>query len=205
MLQGSTPVLFEMSEYASLARRLAACLIDLVLLLGIYSVAGTLVGLVVVPHEVNKMTDRVERQKEVNRYLRPVMKPLTIAWLLAIPGYHILLRRFRGGTIGYRLAGIRLVDTYGLPPVMPVLVKRFLVAFPFVLFFGLSYFSILKSPRRQSAHDQWAGTWLVRKKAEPAGPAVVAYQTKILGTMLITYPDLEPVVGAILHLNPERN
>ena len=192
MLQGSTPLLFHPSDYASLTRRLIACILDLVILLGALSMATTAVGMLVVPRELYKITNRAERQKQIDPYLKPYRAPVTAMWFVGIPAYHIFLRRLRGGTPGYRIAGIRIVDAYALPPVTPVLIKRFLIAFPFVLFFGLSYFPVPKHPRRQAGHDQWSGTWLVRKHAHPTGPAQIAYQTKLLGTWLIKYPDLEP-------------
>ena len=192
MLPGSTPVLFQLSDYAPLSRRLIACGIDLALLLFAFSMMSSTAAAMRVPRDVLHMADKVERQKQMKHYMGNVMVPITIGWLACIPAYHILLRRTRGGTMGYRVTRIRMVDTYGLPPVLPVLIKRFLVAFFLVPLFGLTYFGVRKHPRRQAAHDEWAGTWLVRSKAVPSGPATIAFKTKFLGTMPVTYPDLEP-------------
>lgn len=45
--------------------------------------------------------------------------------------------------------------------------------------------------KRQAMHDQWSGTWVVRKRAEPVGRALPRYHTIFLGTMPIRYLDLE--------------
>jgi uncharacterized RDD family membrane protein YckC len=184
---------FALKDYAGPGRRVAACLIDLGVLIGLLLATTTLVGLWLVPPEVRARPDSRERQREVSVAMRPAQRPIVLGWLAAIPAYHVLLRKMRGGTLGYRLAGIRIVDAAGDPPPMKVLMRRFVAAVPFVLFFGLSYLACRRGGRRQAAHDQLCGTWLVRRGASPAGAARVAYQARLVGTYLLTYPDVEPL------------
>jgi uncharacterized RDD family membrane protein YckC len=61
---------------------------------------------------------------------------------------------------------------------------------------GAGYVLCFKTPRRQAIHDRWSGTWLVRRRAEPIGPALSTYHTKLFGTFILTYTDVEPAPAA---------
>lgn len=196
MTTGCDYVLFAPTDYAGLPRRIAAMLVDLVIVIAAVSGISSAVAARVVPPDVWKITHRAERQRKMNDAMRPVQLPTSLGCLGFAMAYHVLGRTLRDGTIGYRISGVRLVDAAGRTPPLRVLFKRFLMAVPFTLFLGASYFSVGKSPRRQSTHDQWSGTWVVRKAAVPIGPAKPAYQTKLLGTMLFTWLDLEPADAA---------
>ncbi|MBN2560862.1 MAG: RDD family protein [Phycisphaerae bacterium] len=187
-------VYYASEDYAHPARRLGAWISDLAILLVILSGIGIAVQAVYVPWEVFRQRRTPEVRRQVQRYMKPIEGRLSLGVLAAAVLYHVALRRLRGGTLGYRLMRIRLVDKTGEPPAWRVLVRRFLVAVPVTLPLGASYLRCRKDPKRQAVHDQWSGTWLVRKKARPAGPAITAYQTKLLGTYLLTYIDVEPYV-----------
>ena len=109
-----------------------------------------------------------------------------------VVSYHVLARTTRGGTMGYRLAGIRWIDKTGRTPGIKTALRRFLIAMPSCLMIGAGYLLCFKTPRRQAVHDRWSGTWLVRRRAEPAGPALSTYNTKLFGTFVLTYTDVEP-------------
>ncbi|GJQ27397.1 MAG: hypothetical protein HBSAPP02_24290 [Phycisphaerae bacterium] len=196
MPTGCDYVLFAPTDYANLSRRLIALLIDLALVIVGVSGISSAVAARVVPPDVWRITHRAERQRRMNEAMRPVQLPTTLGCVAFAMIYHVLGRTLHGGTVGYRLAGVRLVDAAGRTPPLRVLFKRFLMAVPFTLLLGASYFSVGRSPRRQTTHDQWSGTWVVRKTAQPIGPAKPAYQTKLLGTMLFTWLDLEPAGAA---------
>lgn len=189
------------SDYASMARRIGAALTDLLTILFVVIVVNYAVAFRYVPMDVLKMPvttakERHDRQARINEYMRPVQVPLSTGFLVFACVYHIGLRRLPGGTLGYRLMGVRLVNEAGAPPEWKVLVKRFLLAVPFVSFFGVSYLLCRQNPRRQAFHDRWSGTWVVRKSARPLGPANRVYQSKLLGTFPLTYIDLEPAPAA---------
>jgi uncharacterized RDD family membrane protein YckC len=117
--------------------------------------------------------------------------------MLAVPLlYHTALRRLRGGTLGYRLMGVRLVNQRGETPSWRTVGLRFLLGVVGVIPLAATYWRCLKDARRQTFHDQWAGTWVVKKRAQPAGPAVTAYQTKLFGVLALTYIDVEPYTAA---------
>jgi uncharacterized RDD family membrane protein YckC len=188
-------VYFAAKDYAHPLRRLAALVIDLAFLFAMLNVIFIPLAYVMVPETLRSQRRTAETQREMQSYVKPIKVPVTLAWLALCVAYEIPLRRTRGGTVGYRLTGIRLVDQSGQAPQMRPLIRRLLFAIPCTLFLGVSYFSCFTSPRRQTAHDKWSGTWAVRKAAQPAGPALTSYHTTFLGTIPMTYVDLEPQPG----------
>lgn len=123
--------------------------------------------------------------------------PLTAAWILVVVAYHTLAKQKYGRTLGHFVCGLRVVAADGGAPPLRAMFKRFLIALPACGLFGLSYFVCRRDPKRQATHDQWAGTWVVRRRAEPAGPAAVTYQTRFFGTLALTYIDVEPAAPPV--------
>jgi uncharacterized RDD family membrane protein YckC len=192
MSTGCGCVLFAPSDYAGLARRLAAMLIDLAVTIGLFAAVASVAALAVVPRDVWLIENDAQRQVRINEQVGPIQLQISLACIGLVTAYHVLGRMLPGGTAGYRLAAVRIIDATGRTPSPRTLLKRFLLAVPFTLLLGASYFLVNRNPRRQAAHDQWSGTWVIRKRATPIGPAKPAYQTKLLGTILLTYLDLEP-------------
>jgi uncharacterized RDD family membrane protein YckC len=186
-------VYFDLRDYAHPLRRLLACAVDFALFLALFVGLLMLTEWCLVPKEVLAKGRTPEAQQQINKYMKPVQIPLPLGLLAACLAYHVALRRTRGGTIGHRLMRTRLVDKNGEPPPIRALFRRFLIAVPVTLFFGLSYLDCFRNPRRQATHDKWSGTWVVRCRAKPAGPAITSYHPKLLGTFLVTHIDLDPV------------
>ncbi|MFQ5495329.1 MAG: RDD family protein [Phycisphaerae bacterium] len=186
-------VYFAPQDYAPAWRRFAAFFIDLFAVFCILAALELAAAAAVVPRDVFRAPASPERQQLVNEHLKPVKGPVIWGWFILTVIYHIPFRGTRGGTLGYRIAGIRLVDRTGRPPEMKTLIKRFFLALPGCFLLLLTYLSCFRDPKRQAAHDQWAGTWLVRKRAVPAGPALTEYKTKLFGTFVVTYIDVAPV------------
>jgi uncharacterized RDD family membrane protein YckC len=186
-------VVFHADDYAGTPRRLAAAVTDLAVVVLLLAGLSAVAGLAVVPADVRRMATSPEKQRRVREYLRPVQSPVLLGWLAVGVAYHVALWRLPGGTLGYRLTRQRLVDAAGQPPRGRAVWRRFLLAIPFVLFFGLAYLPCRRSARRQAIHDLWSGTWVVRAGATPAGPARIIYQTKLFGLRPLIYPALEPV------------
>jgi len=186
-------VCFDLRDYAHPLKRLIACAVDFLLLAAVLASTASLTEFLLVPREVWSQARTAEVQQQINRHIKPAQVPLTLSWLASCFAYHVLLRRTRGGTIGHRLMRTRLVDKTGQPPSLRLLLRRFLIAVPATLLFGLSYLDCFRNPRRQTTHDKWSGTWVVRCRAQPAGPAITSYHPKLLGTFLLTHIDLEPV------------
>ncbi len=182
------------ADYASPARRAGAWSTDLLVLFVAFWALGIAAGLLYVPRELRTQTRTPETQKQISKHIKPAQVPLCLVWMAGVVFYHVALRRLRGGTLGYRIMGIRLIDKTGEAPAWRVLVKRFGLAILFIMPLGASYFRCRKSSKRQAMHDLFCGTWLVRKKARPAGPAMIAYLTRLLGTYPLGYIDVEPFV-----------
>lgn len=192
MSETADAVIFARSDYASLRRRIAAALVDIGVVFAILIVLSTVAMWLVVPPEVWKAPKSPQRQRSISRHMRPINAQLLGGWMALCGLYHVGLRRTRGGTLGYRLARVRIVDARGETPPWRALGKRFLLGTPTVPFFGISYLLCRQNPKRQAFHDQWSGTWVVRRNASPAGPARRSYRTKLFGTYMLTYVDLEP-------------
>lgn len=213
-------VYYSNADSASLVRRIISFLIDLFIVYLTVGLILTTARIVVVPRDVLASTPpeeirsqpespekqsaikhfNAEKELRVNKYMQPVMVPLVIGLFITVLAYHIALRRLKGGTLGYRITRIRLVNVAGDCPSWRTLMKRFGLGIPSCLFLLLGYSACLRNPRRQAWHDQMAGTWIVRVKAQPAGPAIISYNHKMLGTFLVTYPELEPQpVGSAVH------
>ena len=193
MATAPNAVYFSPEDYAPLSRRLGAAVIDLVAWWVITAFCIQAVVFVTAGPGLRQETNpqaRAVRIEQIKQELRMVSTTLP---LVTAAVYHIGLRKLRGGTLGYRFMRIRLVDSDGLTPRWRVLWRRFLAGVPLVLCCGLAYAGCRKSPRRQAMHDQVAGTWVVRRPAVPAGPAVTSYQTKLLGTYPLMLVDVEPV------------
>lgn len=203
MTSPTEAVYFHPDDYATAGRRIAAFILDHVLLFGL--LLGICLVLMVwamvehpLPAELSDPTvDLAERNRISREWMRsePVIGKFVLGfygWLFLGVLYYTVVRRLRGGTLGYRLAGIRLVDATGNPPSLGVLAKRFVLAVIATLPLGASYALCARTSRRQSFHDRWCGTWLVRKRAVPAGRAVVAFRSVIFRTTVLNYTDVEP-------------
>lgn len=186
-------VYYRTDDYARVIRRIPSMLVDLAVMLLVLGALVNIVQLFYVPRSILVMPRSPERNRQLAPYWRPIQQPTILACAALTAAYHIILRRTRGGTLGYRVLRIRLVDATGQPPPWKALVKRFLFAVPLFFFFAATYWACFQNPRRQSLHDTLANTWLVRKNAQPAGPARAAYQAKLLGPWLLTYVDVEPI------------
>ena len=114
-------------------------------------------------------------------------------WVVLVVAYHVAGRRTRGGTLGYRITGIRLINSENEPPRWGVLIKRFFLGMALAGPFGASYLLCLKSPKRQAMHDRLCNTWVVRSKAAPAGPGTEVHRLHIISSWGLRYIDVEPL------------
>lgn len=188
-------VVFELSDYAGPGRRLTSFAIDLAAMFVLSVLFIAAASYLIVPQDVYSMKAGPERSRLLNKHMAPAQVPMTLGLFAFFGVYHIMMRSTRRGTIGYRLTGVRLVDHQGLPPALRTLIRRFLVALPGCMCLGAAYLLCSQDPRRQALHDQWSGTWVVRARARPAGPGSVTYHSKLVGPWMLTYINVEPVVG----------
>ncbi len=178
-MSGGGCVFFHDGDYAGFPRRVAALVLD---------VFASLL-LLRVPLEVMARFHPEMTRDEAVRAAGPYV------WLAlaAVIAYHVAGRRLRDGTIGYRIMRQRLVGLNGAPPEWRALAGRFLLAVPMALLFLAGYWRILRDRRRQAVHDRWAGTWVVKSGASPAGGAQPVLRSTLVGSMVLTWWDVEPV------------
>lgn len=193
-------VYFHPRDYAGPVRRMISFIIDLlfIIFLLMFLLAGAAYPFPPdVKDRMNAAPDTATRNAIRQEYFaQPTIQKrqgLTMRfWFFVAVAYHIALRRTRGGTVGYRLTGMRLIDCHNQPPPLRVLVKRFFLATATTLPFGISYFQCMKNPRRQAMHDRWCNTWMVRRDAVPAGPGMLVHQVQVLRSWAVRYFDVEP-------------
>jgi uncharacterized RDD family membrane protein YckC len=219
----TSPVIYSLDDYASCLRRVASCIVDLMVLALIFAGTQLWFAYKYVPPEVRAMASSPAQQQLSNKYLAPVAGQISLLSLGVVAIYIIPVRQLRGGSIGYRLLGLRLVDATGNPPNLGPLLKRaivigilmFIGLMPagmltalskgmgptakgavmlagIVLFVFMAYRPCLTHVRRQSVHDRWSGTWMIRKRAAAIGRADVKFHTVFFGTWPIRYVELEP-------------
>lgn len=194
MSDSNGTVIFRDADYAGGPRRLIALAIDL-------SVCFTLLAmpiliatkLWVAPEHLN-LEDRAKQNRLTYEDMGPPRYYATVVMSVLLPfGYQMATRRTRGGSIGYRIARIRLIDETGGPPSWGRIVKRTLLSLLAFFTLGAIFIPTFRWQKRQALHDRLAGTWMVLARAMPLGRGQVIYKTKLLGTYPLTFSDIEAI------------
>src|SRR5262249_49970773 len=110
-------VWYRREDYAGIGRRLIACMIDAAIMLAILATPGVFVS------RMHLAPNAAQEAHPIGRGALAVFG-LVVTLAVATP-YHLILRRTRGGTIGYRLAGIRLTTMMDTIPEWATLARRF--------------------------------------------------------------------------------
>lgn len=110
-------VWFRYQDHAGIVRRLSACIIDAAIILGVLATPGILI------QKMHLDSQEPTAARTVGA-TAVMLFGLLVSLLVAAP-YHLFLRRTRGGTIGYRLAGVRLVTMTDVIPSWSTLIRRF--------------------------------------------------------------------------------
>jgi len=157
MMLPATGVYFRKEDYASFSRRLLVDLIDTVFLTVLSFVAAFVISLVL-------------------PYGRRAFNLMFVSVFLICWIYMVLLKRSRGGTLGYRIGRVRIVGFDGQRPGIWALTLRFLfIPWGFVNWF-IDYGWMSSDPHRQGLRDKLARTYVVNVNAEPAGTAAVSFR-----------------------------
>jgi uncharacterized RDD family membrane protein YckC len=108
-----------------------------------------------------------------------------LAW-----AYMVLLKAGPNGTLGYRLANVRLVNVQGRPAGLLVSSYRFLLLFvgPLHLVFDLLW--LTTDANRQTLRDKLTATYVVRRGAQPLARARFAHPTYFIATLAFALPDV---------------
>ena len=170
-------VWFFPSDYAGFWRRLAIEIADSAVIVVVLLVVTTMVVL-------------LDPAEELSDALLAWLIP---CWVLLIYGYFVLLKRSRFTTVGYRLAGVRIVDSLGRPPGLAALTLRlsFGLIGPFNLILDVLW--IPSDRHKQALRDKFAHTYVVKATAEPAGPARIVNRTYDVMGMSFVFQDVEPL------------
>mgnify|MGYP000577913560 CR=1 FL=1 len=122
-MSDATCVWFQRSDHSGFWRRLAACLIDAAVVLGlIYAVAALL------QRAVGPTT---QPTAPVQRSFGMLLGAAGLMLVFFALPYHVGMRLSAGGTLGYRLVGQRLIDFKGQRPAFGAILKRFLLSLMF--------------------------------------------------------------------------
>ena len=150
-------VYFRPEDYVGLSWRLLIDVVDLIVVCGIWALL-TLPLLMVLPKD---------------KVLWGHTLLLTLAGVSF--SYLVVLKRSRFRTLGYVLAGARIVNLRGDPPSIASMTLRlfFTVLGPFNLLLDLLW--IGSDSYRQALHDKFAHTYVVKKTAVPSGRGPIGY------------------------------
>ncbi|HEY6393283.1 MAG TPA: RDD family protein [Bryobacteraceae bacterium] len=88
--------------------------------------------------------------------------------------YFVVLKRSKAGTVGYLVCGVRILGLDGRPARLRSLTFRTLFAVLGPLC-GLESVWIAGDPHRQTLRDKFAQTYVVKRKAVPAGTGKVIF------------------------------
>jgi uncharacterized RDD family membrane protein YckC len=104
--------------------------------------------------------------------------------------YMAVLKSTSLGTIGYRVAGVRLVTLSGQTPSLWQTTCRmgFLILGPFNLLLDLIL--LQAEPDRQTLRDKITGTFVIRRNAVPAGHGAIHYRKLFWMAWCLTIPEV---------------
>lgn len=167
-----TGVYFAIEDYAGSVRRVIAWTIDAATLLLI--AVALWIGLVMVLWNLDPALD------PSGVFL---ISWLGLAWLYLVP-----LKRSTIGTVAYRLLDMKILTTKGQRPSLFVMTYRTLMWLFGPFNFLLDIVWIGADSEQQSLRDCYAGTYVVRRSAEPIGlgPLHLAYYCG--AGMTLVYP-----------------
>jgi uncharacterized RDD family membrane protein YckC len=172
--------IFARQDYAGFIRRTLALAIDLLILYGLWSLAGKILVRLAPEHW---FTDDGYLNDEAAASYYSAFWPCAILYMLGF-------RLTGGGTIGYRIVGIRYACALGGKPPFYLILYRALIAVFLLLFFALDHVWIAFDERKQAWHDKVSGFYVVRRRAQPIGTARV--KRRYIQFMMLTFPVWEP-------------
>lgn len=115
-----------------------------------------------------------------------------LTWIAVWFAYFVVLKGSRFRTLGYVLAGARIVDFSGRRPGYLRLLGRlaFVVLGPANFLIDLCWVS--SDPSRQALRDKFAHTYVVRKNAVPAGTGRIVYPTYMTFGWTLMFAEVQP-------------
>ncbi len=159
-------VYFAPEDYLSFCRRLVITLVDVTMLLLLWIPIGVIFTFV-----------------SYNYVFTP-----DLVWYFCCWCYLAVLRPSRVRSVGYWVTGARIITLRGTKPSVWRMTYRVLLNFysPLNLMYDLLWVGVDRD--RQSLTDRFAGTCVVRKRAEPVGRAEIHYTYYTGMSFLYFYP-----------------
>lgn len=116
----------------------------------------------------------------------------SIVWIPVFVLYFVVLKGSRFRTLGYVLAGARIVDFNGQRPRYRALFGRL----AFVMFGPINFIIdlcwISSDPAHQALRDKFAHTFVVRANAVPAGTGRITYPTYMVFGWTLMFAEVRP-------------
>jgi len=102
---------------------------------------------------------------------------VVIVWPPVWFAYLVILKRTRFRTLGYLIGRARIVNLQGkMPGIGPLIIRlAFATIGPINVIIDL--FWITGDDDRQALRDKFAGTYVIKKDAQPAGRGTIAYRS----------------------------
>ena len=143
---------FRTEDYATISRRLLIDVIDF-LTVGVLCAGLTLFLWGSVPNDV-----------------------LVWCWFAFFFCYFVVLKKSTFGTLGYRVAGVRIVGLDGQPPSLWNLTVRMMFIFLGPVNYLMDLIWLSGDPLKQALRDKFAQTYVVKKRADPIGSGEVVHR-----------------------------
>jgi uncharacterized RDD family membrane protein YckC len=162
-------------DYAGFLRRTVALAVDIALVYGSWVFFGVVARLLL---------------PESWYADEPTSQSLDLWYVFGLWPYGLLymfgLRLTAGGTLGYRLVGIRYAYALGeKPPILSILFRSALAIF-LLWVFCLDHLWIAFDERRQAWHDKVSGFYVVKRRAQPVGR--VRMNRRMINFMMLSFP-----------------
>ncbi len=165
-------VYYAIEDYAGFFRRITVLLIDNILLLGFgYLLWGAFVAMFWEPGTMFGL-----------------VKEYCCTWFFCIWLYLTVIKRSKLGTVAYLILGLKIVNTKGQrPSILRMTFRMLLWLFgPINLIIDLLWLGA--DAERQTLRACYAGTYVLRKRAEPIGTGPVHLTRYCGGGLTLSYP-----------------
>jgi len=103
----------------------------------------------------------------------------------------VLLKRSKFRTVGYVVAGAKIVNLKGERPSILSLFGRLLFAFVGPLNALIDLFWLTGDVDRQALRDKFASTYVVKRNAIPAGTGTIVFRTYMFWGMTFLFKEVK--------------
>jgi hypothetical protein len=164
-----SPVYYRAEDHLGVARRLVIDLVDTVVALAMWLAVSLLLSF-------------------APRVLPLASLLVWIPWIL----YFVILKGSRFRTLGYVLAGARIVNFRGERPSRLALLGRLAFVLLGPVNFVIDLCWISSDPSHQALRDKFAHTYVVRNGAVPAGAGRIVYPTYMTFGWTLMFAEVRP-------------